>query len=162
MPDPHDAGFIVREVAPETVVYDLRTHRAHCLGRTAAAIWRAPDGRASAAETARLVSETLQEHVDEAGVQLVWRRLRKAGLLGRPAEGDKRQAHTAVSRRRVACSLGAAAGLMVLSIATGAPAQTAATCLANGRPCTRSADCCGSCCSQNAGRCAGGGPCAVP
>jgi hypothetical protein len=152
---------VVRELASETVLYDRRTQRAHCLGRTAAAIWRAQDGHTGARETARLVSESLQEPVDEAEVCLVWRRLRRVGLRHRPASRSDSVAPAlaAHSRRRVAITLGAAA-LMVLSVATRSPAQAAATCLQNGTPCTRSSQCCGNCCNGNAGRCTGGGPCA--
>ena len=33
-------GLIVQEVAEETVVYDQKGHRAHCLNKTAALVWR--------------------------------------------------------------------------------------------------------------------------
>jgi hypothetical protein len=151
--------LVIREVASETVIYDRRTKRAHCLGRTAAAVWRAQDGHTGARETARLVSESLQEPVNAAEVRLVWRRLRAAGLRHGPATPSDSDAHALVSHsRRTAIRLGAAA-LMVLSVATRSPAQAAATCLQNGSPCQRSSQCCNNCCNANAGRCTGGGPC---
>jgi hypothetical protein len=58
-------SLVVRQIGPETLVYDRLRHRAHCLGPLAAAVWRACDDRRSAAEIARLVSAGWAEPVDE-------------------------------------------------------------------------------------------------
>lgn len=157
-------GWIVRDIGAETVVYDLRTHRAHCLGPTAAAVWRAWDGRSAPGEAAHRVSQALGEPLDEASVRLVWRRLQGAGLIEKPARRSDSddQPLPAPARRVVLRGVGVAAGLAVLSVATRSPAQVAATCLPRGRPCSRSSQCCSSCCNANSGRCSGGGQCAPP
>jgi len=45
--------LVVQELSEEVLVYDLDRHRAHCLNRTAALIWRHCDGSTSVAEMAR-------------------------------------------------------------------------------------------------------------
>ena len=129
-------GLIVRDVGVETIVYDLRTHRAHCLGPTAAAVWRQWDGRSGLAEVARRTSEALGEPLDEASVRLVLRRLDRAGLIEGSAwdSGSSRETRRTLGRRVAMRRVGVAAGLAVLSIAVRSPAQVAATCLPNGRP----------------------------
>jgi hypothetical protein len=151
--------LVVREVGAETVVYDPRTHRAHCLGRIAAAVWRQFDGRCDLRELTRRVGRSLSERIDEATVRLAVRRLRIAGMIAGPLpwSEDSRE-----SRRLALRAVGAAAGLAVLSLAVPSPAQTAATCLPNGQPCAQSSQCCNNCCNPNAHRCTGGGPCLVP
>lgn len=157
--------LIVRDVGAETIVYDRRTNRAHCLGRTAAAVWRTWDGRRGRSETLRRVSKALGEPLDEASVRLVLRRLYQAGLIERPAwdSDSSHKTRRTLSRRVALRGVGVAAGLAVLSIAVPSSAQVAATCLPNGRPCSRSSQCCNSCCNDRSGRCGGGGNnCAPP
>jgi hypothetical protein len=155
---------IVREIGTETVVYDARTHRAHCLGRTAATVWREWDGRSGQEELADRVGRALSEPIDEASVRLAVRHLRRAGLIegslppGWSGSGRERRK----SRRRALRSVGAMAGLAVMTLAVPSPAQVAATCTPNGRACSRSSECCSGCCNVNSGRCSGGGRCAVP
>src|SRR5512134_4020066 len=73
--------LIVRQVGPETVVFDRRRHRAHCLGPLAAAVWRSCDSRLSTAEITRRVSAERGEPVDEIAVRVALRRLERAGLI---------------------------------------------------------------------------------
>ena len=58
-PRKRDHGLIVREMDDETLVYDRRRHKAHCLNRAAALVWRHCDGATSVADLARLVHEQL-------------------------------------------------------------------------------------------------------
>lgn len=60
--------LIVEHVGDEILVYDLRTHRAYCLNRTAAALWSLCDGQTDPEEIRRrleaeLGSETAPEIV---------------------------------------------------------------------------------------------------
>jgi hypothetical protein len=157
-------GLIVRDIGAETIVYDRRSHRAHCLGLTAAAIWRQWDGRSGLAEVARRTSLALGETLDEASVRRTLRRLERAGLIeGIASRSDSRGGAPPEPGRRAALrSVGVAAGLAVLSVATQSPAQAAATCLALGQPCSGSSQCCSRCCNPNADRCVAGGLCAPP
>ena len=149
--------LIARDLGAETIVYDRRTHRAHCLGRTAAAVWRAWDGRSGPGETACRAGQALGEPVDEASVRLVLRRLQRAGLIDRPAGASEsgRETGWTLGRRAALRGVAATAGLAVLSVAVRSPAQVAATCLRNGETCSRSSQCCNSCCRERGG---GGGP----
>ncbi len=158
--------LIVRQVGPETVVFDRRQQRAHCLGPLAAAVWRACDSRYSMAEIARRVSAERGEPVDEVAVGVALRRLERAGLIdGRaswPTEASPaaKRAPGGAGRREALRRVAALTGLAVLSIVAPSPAQVAATCLPNGSgPCTSSAQCCNSCCNANNFKCTGGGPC---
>jgi hypothetical protein len=69
----------VRELPEETLVYDRRQNRAHCLNATAALVWRHCDGNTSLDELARIVSRELaiagQSVVTLALEQLAHRRL---------------------------------------------------------------------------------------
>src|SRR5574341_1407276 len=156
--------LIVREIGSETIVYDRRSHRAHCLGPKAAAVWRQWDGRSGLAEVARRTGLALGATLDEASVRRTLRRLERAGLIeGFASQSDSRGGAPPEPGRRAALrSVGVAAGLAVLSVATQSPAQAAATCLALGQPCVRSSQCCSRCCNPIAGRCVAGGLCAPP
>lgn len=74
----HCAVEVVRE---ETLVYDLKTHRAHCLNPVAAMVWQACDGKTSAAEMARRLSGHFQAEVSEKAVRQALAELREAHLL---------------------------------------------------------------------------------
>jgi len=152
---------IIRHVGAETIVYDTATHRAHCLGRMAAMVWNEWNGVRTANEIAVRVSQALGEPVDETSVRLALSRLEQAGLVAESPMARKLE--QPLDRRAALRGVAAAAGLTVLSLAVPSPAQVAATCRPKGDPCTRSSDCCTSCCNANSGRCSNGrGNCAVP
>jgi hypothetical protein len=157
-------GLITRDIGAEAVIYDPSTHRAHCLGRIAAAVWRQCDGRSGLAGIAGRASHSLGEPLDEESVRLTLSRLEEAGLV--QGFSHFRAAHPtqeAVGRRAALRSVGAAAGLTVLSLAVPSPAQVAATCRPTGDRCARSSECCSSCSNPHSGRCSNGrNNCAVP
>jgi hypothetical protein len=47
--------LIVQEVPDEVLVYDLDRHKAHCLNRTSAIVWKHCDGKTTVAEAKRLL-----------------------------------------------------------------------------------------------------------
>jgi hypothetical protein len=150
--------LIVRDVGDETIVYDRRTHRAHCLAPAAAAVWRAWDGERGLREVARRAGQARGALLDEASVRRALRRLERAGLIDRSdvAADDGDEARRASGRR--AALRAVAAGFAVWSLATRSPAQAAATCLPPGRACQRSSECCSDCCNRNSGNCIGAPP----
>lgn len=154
----------MREVGGETMVYDRRRHRAHCLEPVAAEVWRLWDGRSDPEAIARRASQTLERDVDADAVRIALGRLERAELIERSvaATGAGGSRARRSSSRRSALRRIGLGGLAVLSVAVPTPAQTAATCIPPGRECTRSVDCCGSCCSSNAHRCTGGPNCMNP
>jgi hypothetical protein len=122
-PQAREDGLVVQELEDETLVYDLLSHKAHCLNRAARAVWRLCDGTRDEAALARLLGKELAGGADEDIVRLALRDLARARLLREPLTVRPR-----VSRRRLIQRLGQAAALpLVVSIVSPTAAQ-AATC----------------------------------
>ena len=146
-------GLVVRELPEEVLVYDLDTHKAMCLNRTAALVWKNCDGRRDVAAIARALSAEFDAPVAEEVVWLALERLSRERLL---AERVRRPASRAsLPRREVIKKLGLAAAIALPAItAIVAPtAAEASTCLPGGAQCTDSAQCCSGLCSG--GTCTG-------
>src|SRR5574341_33574 len=112
LPAAREDRLVVQEVSDEVLVYDLDRHKAHCLNRTAALVWRHCDGRTTVAEMAALLRNELGCPVEEAVVWSALDRLGRAHLLrGRltPPAGVAR-----LSRREMMRKLALAGGLSVL------------------------------------------------
>jgi coenzyme PQQ synthesis protein D (PqqD) len=126
LPLAREADLVVRESPEEVLVYDLRRHRAHCLGRTIASVWRRCDGRTTLARIAGAVRKETGVPLDEAAVALAVRRLSRARLLREavvlPAPGSFR------ARRELVRRLAWLGGLSLFSITAPVAAQTA-TCI---------------------------------
>jgi hypothetical protein len=128
-----EEGLIVREVDGETLVYDRRRHKAHCLNRAAALVWRQCDGTTSVADLAKLLHEHLQIPADEAVVWLALDRLARAHLL---AERVERAEPERFSRRDLARKLGIATVAVPVVMTILAPTAAAAASPCGGRaPC---------------------------
>ena len=56
----------VERLAGETLVYDLRRHRAHCLNPAATLVWRCCDGRTTVASAAARLAFVLVKALDLA------------------------------------------------------------------------------------------------
>lgn len=139
-------GLVVRELPDEVLVYDLERHRAVCLNRTAALVWRHCDGRTSVARMSRLLAERLREPVADEVVWLALDQLGRDHLLrervARPAE------LRGISRRELMRRLGLVAAVslpLVTSIIAPTAAQ-AVSCLPTGASCGAPADCCSGLC----------------
>jgi hypothetical protein len=154
-------GLLLRELPEELLVYDRATHRAHCLNRTAAAVFRRADGSRTVDDLAALLSPGDRESGQAmAGEALA--RLADAGLLEAGAEATGQ-----LSRRDVVRRVGIGAALLlpaVASIVAPTPAEAAATCTddcigkADGTPCSCfGADPCTATCVSDA--CSDGGGC---
>ena len=136
LPRAREGEMVVQELPDEVLVYDLKRHKAHCLNRSAARIWRHCDGRTTAAQMAKVVGEELQTPITEEAVWLALDRLGKASLL------EQRVTHPGganLSRREVVRKLGAGAALavpVVMSITAPEAAQAQTTqCGQNGAFC---------------------------
>ena len=112
LPRAREHRLVLQELPDELLVYDLDRHKAHCLNRTAALVWRHCDGQTTVAEMARLVQRELKSPVDEAVVWLAVDRLGKAHLLRErvipPACAP------GLSRREVMRKLAVVGGLSIL------------------------------------------------
>jgi len=153
-PQAREDGLVVQELEDETLVYDLGSHKAHCLNRAAAAVWRLCDGTRDEAALARLLGKGLADPVEGDVVRLALRDLARARLLREPLSAPLR-----VSRRRLIQRLGQAAALpLVISIVSPTAAQ-AATCGAPVSPsaCNAGAPGAVGCCCDNSKICLAGG-----
>ena len=81
MPRARSEDLVVEELPEETLVYDLKRHKAHCLNRPAAVVWRHSDGRTSTTQLARILAEESELPQDEGIVRFALNRLQKAKLL---------------------------------------------------------------------------------
>jgi peptide-methionine (S)-S-oxide reductase len=103
--------LFVQDVGDEIVIYDQQTRKAHRLNPTAALVWRACDGRASAAEIAETIRPRLGPGADENLVRVALGRLEATrlldGALGKAPDGLR-------ERRRAFLRKGAAAGAVSL------------------------------------------------
>ena len=143
LPQARKGGLLVHELDAETLVYDLKRHRAHSLNRSAALVWRHCDGRTTLDGMAELLQRQLSLPRDERIVHLALDRLAKAHLLSEPPIRTADPA--AQSRRALLRRLGLTGGLALLlpvitSIGVPTPAYAASSCA--GRPCGEGSDCC--------------------
>jgi len=142
-PRARERDLIVEELKDETLVYDLETHRAHCLNGSAALVWRQCDGQRSVAEIARNLSREFPAGADDEMVSFALEQLAKFKLLDTRA-GKPLHVKTGLSRREMVRRLGLAAAVslpLVTSIVAPTPAQ-AASCTPSGGACTSSSQCC--------------------
>ncbi len=160
-------SIIIRQLADETLAYDLKRHRAFCLNDLAGRIWRRCDGATTLAAAQRAIAAETGQPVSAEVMVYGLRQLSKARLLepgdihpqslSAPADQPRQPApdHTgiALSRRDLVrrLGLGAAVLLPVVSMVIAPTAASAATCRAKGQPCNPLLPgcCSGSCSSTN-------------
>src|SRR5437016_10249683 len=53
MPRARKDGLVIQKLTDDVLVYDRRTHKAHCLNRTAAIVWEQCDGNSTVAQVAQ-------------------------------------------------------------------------------------------------------------
>jgi hypothetical protein len=137
--------LVVQELPDEVLVYDLERHKAHCLNKTSAMVWKRCDGRTTVAEMTRRLGRELAAPVDDDVVWLALGQLRKFHLL---EEGSGGVGVFKVSRRDLVRKYlpAALAVPLILSVPAPTPAQTLSRCLGPCEKCSRSEECCsGSC-----------------
>ncbi|HSS20324.1 MAG TPA: PqqD family protein [Pyrinomonadaceae bacterium] len=142
LPQMRENGLVVDDLPDEVLVYDLESHRAHCLNRSAALVWRACDGNSTPAAIARRLTAELDTPFSEDLVLLALNQLEKQQLL-QPTNATA--LHFAVlSRRQMVRRLGLATAVAVpLVTSILAPrAVEAATCNPPGITCSPSKLCC--------------------
>ncbi len=112
MPRAREDELVVEELPDETLVYDLKRHKAHCLNRTSGLVWQHCDGRTTVAEVTALLERQLKIPADEAVVWMALDRLGRAHLLSEPVTlpADRAQ----YSRREVLRTLRRVAGISLL------------------------------------------------
>ena len=152
LPKMRKQGLIIDELPDEVLVYDLDRHKAHCLNRSAALVWRRCDGKTPPAEIARRVQLELDRPFNEDLVWLALGQLNKINLLAESIVPPPPL--TGISRRQMVQALGIAAAIaapVVTSIVSPTAVQ-ASTCIPSGGTCTTSVQCCSKDCKTN-GKC---------
>ena len=80
--------LVVQEVDDETLVYDLRTHKARCLNPTSSMVWKLADGSRSPREIARHLSSKFKGEVPVEFVVLALEQLKREELLAGSEDTD--------------------------------------------------------------------------
>jgi hypothetical protein len=144
-------ALVVHELPEEVLVYDLERHKAFCLSKNIAWIWRHCTGQRTPGQIARALEAEIGAPVGEDVIGVALHRLSKARLLREPIELPAASART--SRRQLLRHAGMLGGLTILAISAPTVGQ-AATCLPVGT-------CVNSSCKDASGRicCAGASGC---
>ncbi len=125
MPRAREDELVVEELPDEILVYDLKSHKASCLNRTAALVWRHCDGQTTVAEMATMLENELEIPADEAVVWMALDRLGRSRLLTEQVTLPADRAE--YSRRAVLRTIGRAAGIaLLLPVVESIVAPTAA------------------------------------
>ena len=136
VPTARKDDLVIQEVTGETLVYDLKSHQAHCLNHTAALVWKNCDGKRTVAQLMQRLERELKSPVSEEVVWLALDQLEKSNLL---EEGTLVPLGLApMSRRALIRSLGVATALavpLVTSIVSPTAAQAFSKCGGFGAPC---------------------------
>jgi hypothetical protein len=112
LPGARDSQLVVETLADETLVYDLRRHKAHYLNPAAALVWRCCRERKTLAEAARLLDGGLPPVETETIVWMALDRLDRAHLLSEPPSFPRQR--TRYTRRQVVRTLGLSAAATLL------------------------------------------------
>ena len=143
LPKARREGLTIRELADETLVYDLERNRAHCLNRTAALVWRHCNGGNTIWRLARILHEELGLPTEETLVQLALEQLSRRNLLRQPlASADDAKRRSRRDALKKMAGVFAAFPVVMTITARAAGAQASNKCggpcqLVNGQdPCT--------------------------
>ena len=164
LPKARKKDLIIQEDDDETLVYDLKRDKAHCLNRSAALVWSYCDGRTTVATMSKKLSAKTKEPVREEVIWNALDRLGKVNLLDRKIDASNRPAY---SRREMIRIVGraAAVSLPIITSITAPTAAEAASCVNTSQCATKQARysnrcCCSpkqSRCNTSSGTCKTGG-----
>jgi len=149
-------SLIVKEVDGETLVYDLKTDKAHCLNNTAARVWQNCDGRNTVSDIATLLGADLGVHVKDEVVWLALDQLTRFKLLKEAT--PKPALFAGMTRRQMVARLGIAAVAIPAIVSIVSPtAYAGASCFPPGSTtcCVSPNDCCAGTCNPV------GSPCTI-
>jgi hypothetical protein len=144
-PRKRQEGLVDVDLGDEVILYDERTHDAHALNASAAAVWRELDGRATPTEIGATVWKDLSPDQRRRLTIVALHDLATRDLLDGPRA---RQKTRAISRRTLLKGL-AAAGAIAPVIATMKPTQAFGPGTVSAITCTNPG------CSEETNKCAG-------
>ncbi len=152
-PRARQENLIMSEMAEEVLVYDRKSHQAHCLNRTAALIWKRCDGTKTVRQIAAEVEREAGASMPEEFIWLTLKQLDQSALLDerfvlpRTASGLTRR--EALKRAGLAAAIGLP---LITSLIVPTAAEAAASlCVSIGQICGGSnPPCCSglNCCNQ--------------
>ena len=153
MPTVRTDDVVVEELLDESVIYDLKTNKAHSLNRTATLVWRHCDGHTTVTQMATLLAKELDVPAHEA---LVWMTLKRLSTLHLLREHVRVPAASVSHTRREAMRvLGLAAVLPVIASIVAPSAAHAQSCITKSACSATSPPCSGlpicgknNCCTQ--------------
>jgi len=151
-PRARQEDLVIEGLGDETLVYDMRSHQAHCLNRTAALVWNRCDGRSTVSEMSATLEKELHLPVNADVIWLALEQLGKAKLLSDRLSGADSQ--PLMSRRALIkqLGLGAAVALPLVTSILAPTTAEASTCTASGSSCTPSNNrCCSGVCNCSPG-----------
>ncbi|MDQ4121823.1 MAG: PqqD family protein [Acidobacteriota bacterium] len=131
-------GLVVQEMPDEVLVYDLNTNKAHCLNKSAAAVWKNCDGTNSISDIAAILKNEFKTPVTEDFVWLAIDQLGKDELLEQKLTAPTNGLTRREAMRRVALA-SLVALPVVASLTAPTAAQAASVCQNTGASCTCSA-----------------------
>ena len=155
-PKARSEDLVVREVRNETLVYDLKRNKAHCLNRTASMIWKRCNGQRTMTDLLQVLTKDFETPVDRQVIELALYKLQKSHLIDRPGNRSTRSMRK--SRREVMKKLGWGA-VVSLPMITSIVAPTAVMAVTCPAPIISQGQCnattVGCCCQQgsNTNRC---------
>jgi hypothetical protein len=128
LPTARKEGLIVQELGDETLVYDLTSHKAHYLNRTARLIWQRCNGRTTLAEILTVLENEQKTRIGETAVWMALDQLAKAQLLAdRPVLPESLASCSRRDLIRAAGLLGAAALVPIVDTIVAPRAAEAAS-----------------------------------
>ncbi len=135
LPKSRTKDLVVQSLKNETLVYDLKSNKAHNLNETVAFVWNRCDGNTNLNQIVKLLTEKLNTKIDIDFVSLALNELYESSLLETRFELENK-----VTRRSVLLNyaLPTIALPIVLSLAAPTPAQTTSC---QSTVCTTDADC---------------------
>jgi len=155
---PESPDLIVKQLLPETLLFDIRTYRAVTLNAAATLLWRRCDGQTSIAALAQALRDELDLDADEETVWAGLEALQKENLLDTcpPIPASL----SSLVKRRLRRRLIVAGSVAFLSALLVPEAAWAATCLPNAAgcvpkngACTVSTQCCSCDCNTSSHNC---------
>lgn len=141
LPKKREDKLVVEELSDETLVYDLISHKAHCLNELASVIWKHCDGKTSPRDLASAASRALATSTSRKVVTATLAQLEHANLLR--ATGADRSARR-ITRRELAremAAAGIAAAVVTITSPHAAQAATGLICCDAGGPCPVGQNC---------------------
>lgn len=135
-------GLVIQEMPDEVLVYDMDSHKAHCLNQTAAFVWKSCDGSNSVADIVREFKLNSGNNVSEDFVWLAIDQLHENGLM----EAGTGTRFAGQSRREVLKKIGLASMVALPVIASLVTPQSVLAAGSCGCPAGNPAPCAGTTC----------------